>query len=288
MVDEHGLENILRNCSEFSKKFFRNYSGDLEEIERRYSLLKEIGVSDKTIERYAHLLTKDYESIKGNYHILSGWNLSNEVIATHAYLLGYNSETLKKKNQVLSCSGIEREKLASCAQLLGRDPKTIEEHYHVLLGLGVDDKKIIQNAHLLGRSPKTIEKNYQHHVGLLRQNIENRDSGKDLLTNQAQLLGISPETINSNVQYMYSLGIDYNDAFLLGSVPQKKREKMAWLLREVFDYRESENKKETIHKMYDFVRDNLRYLRKSINALEKEKYEIRKKAGYGDRVKKAA
>ena len=51
---------------------------------------------------------------------------------------------------------------------------------------------------------------------------------------------------------------------------------MAWILREVFDYRNvQENKRETIKKMYDFVRENPQYLVKSISALNKAKDKIR-------------
>ena len=104
----------------------------------------------------------------------------------------------------------------------------------------------------------------------------NRISGRELLTNQAQLLGISPETMDANVQYMHSLGIDYNNSFLLGTTSQLKRKKMAWLLREVFDYREIpvDKKQETIQRMYEFVRSNPLYLVKSISSLAKAKDRI--------------
>ncbi len=54
---------------------------------------------------------------------------------------------------------------------------------------------------------------------------------------------------------------------------------MAWLLREIFDYREAPQgkKQETIQKMYRFVRDNPRYLVKSVSALERAKDKIKQK-----------
>ena len=94
---------------------------------------------------------------------------------------------------------------------------------------------------------------------------------------QAQLLGITPETISANVQYLHGLGIDYNDGFLLETTSQLKRKKMAWMLREVFDYQNSEDKKGAIERMCGFVRDNPQYLIKSIPALEKAKDKIKEK-----------
>ena len=176
----------------------------------------------------------------------------------------------------LKGKGLKDNKIATQAHLLGRDPETIERNYQRLSALGLKDDKIASQAHLLGRDPETIERKYQSHVGLLRQNYQDRTSGRDLLTNQAQLLGISPETMNANVQFLYSTGIDYNDAFLLGTTPQLKRKKMAWMLRELFDYRNlpQDQKKEAIDGMYDFVRDNPTVLTKSINSMERTKEKL--------------
>ena len=149
------------------------------------------------------------------------------------------------------------------------------------------DEKIASQAHLLGRDPETIERNYQHHVGLLRQsyrqnykdrkNYKDRTSGRDLLTNQPQLLGISPETMNANVQFLYNIGIDYNEAFLLGTTPQLKRKKMAWMLRELFDYKTlpQEQRRGAIDGLYDFVKENPDVLTRSINFMEKTKDKLR-------------
>ena len=142
---------------------------------------------------------------------------------------------------------------------------------------GLSRDKIATQAHLLGRDPETIERNYQSHISLLRQNYEDRNSGRELLTNQAQLLGIPSETILASVQQLSNLGIDYNNGILLGTTSQLKRKKMAWLLREIFDYRNSNNKKETIREMYNFVRNNPKYLVKSIPALERAKSKMLEK-----------
>jgi len=150
-----------------------------------------------------------------------------------------NSPTATKESvgyvyQMLKGYGLKDSRIASLAQLLGRNPETIERNHQILSALGLKDDKIASQAYLLGRDPETIKRNYQNHIGLLRENYQDRASGRDLLTKQAQLLGISPETTNANVQFMYGLGIDYHDAFLLGTTVQLKRKKMAWMLKELF------------------------------------------------------
>ncbi len=170
---------------------------------------------------------------------------------------------------------LSRDKIASQAHLLGRDPETIERNYKRLSDLGLKDDKIASQAQLLGMNPETIERNYQSHIKLLRQEYNNRKSGKDLLTNQAHLLGISPETIEANVQFLNNLGMNYNSGTLLGTTAQLKRKKMAWLLREVFDFRNSKDKKQTIYNMHEFVKKNPQYLVKSVSTLEKTKDKIK-------------
>ena len=189
-------------------------------------------------------------------------------------------ESTRKVYEFLKGNGLKDDKIASQAHLLGMNPETIERNYQRLSALGLKDDKIATNAHLLGRDPENIERNYQHHVGLLRQNYQDRTSGRDILTNQAQLLGISPETINANVQSLYGLGIDYHDAFLLSSTPQLKRKKMVWMLRELFDYRDimPEQRKNTINSLYDFIRDNPRILTNSIISMYRTIEKLREKA----------
>ena len=191
-----------------------------------------------------------------------------------------NEKDMSLVYKILKTIGLGDDKIANRAELLGRDPETIERNYQRLSKLGLKDDKIATNAQLLGMNPETIERNYQHHVGLLRQNYEDRDSGRKLLTTHAQLLGINPKTIEANVQYLTAIGIDYNNGLLLGTTTKLKRKKMAWLLREIFDYREVlENKKQdTIQRMREFVRENPRYLINSISTLEKAKDKIKEKS----------
>ena len=73
--------------------------------------------------------------------------------------------------------------------------------------------------------------------------------------------------------------IDYNNAFLLGTKPQLKREKMAWMLRELFDYGNlpKEQKREAINGLYDFVRDNPNILVRSINFMDRNRNKLRER-----------
>ena len=130
---------------------------------------------------------------------------------------------------------------------------------------------------MLGCNPETIQRNYENLISLLRDNYQDRNSGREL---SSRLLGRKQETCENNIQFLDGLGIDYNkNLLLLNTTAKKKREKMAWLLKNCFDYSEKpvEDRKETINQMYDLVRTNSSYLIKSINSLESSKDKIRKK-----------
>ena len=220
------------------------------------------------------------DSVRKVYGLLCGYGLTDTKIASQAALLGMNPETIERNYQNLKKYGLTDKKIASRADLLERDPETIERNYQNLKKYGLTDEKIATNAALLGMNPETIERNYQNHISLLRQDYTNRNSGRELLQGQAQLLGIPPETIEANVQFLHHRGIDYNNGLLLGTTAQLKRKKMAWMLRELFDYRQtaSEDKEAVIGSLYDFVRDNPNLLVPSISTLEKRMDKLREKA----------
>jgi len=188
-------------------------------------------------------------------------------------------DSVREVYRFLSNMGVANDRIASHADLLGRDPQTIKRNYQELLALGLKKNRVGYHLDLLGRNPQTIKRNYQNHIGLLKQNYQDRTSGRKILTNQPQLLGISPETINANVQFLSSLGIDYHNAPLLGSRPQLKREKMAWMLRELFDYRtlSQEQRRDAINDLYDFIRDYPKILTKSINSIRRSKDKLLKR-----------
>ncbi len=67
---------------------------------------------------------------------------------------------------------------------------------------------------------------------------------------------------------------------LLGTKTQTKRKKLAWILREVFDYRThpQDQRREVINNMYKFVADNPHLMIKSTKALEGMKEKLVEKA----------
>ena len=97
-----------------------------------------------------------------------------------------------------------------------------------------------------------------------------------------QLLGSNAETLEGNVQFLSDLGVSpevvRKYASLLGTRPQKKRGVMAWMLRELFDYRDlpEEEKPYALKGLRDFVRDRPYLLERSINYLESERSRLQK------------
>ncbi len=222
----------------------------------------------------------DDDTIRAVYEALKRMGLSDSKIASHAHLLGMNPDTINRNYQILSTLGLSDSKIASKAELLSRNPDTINRNYQRLSTLGLSDSKIALHAHLLGRDPDTIDRNYQNHVGLLRQNYQDRNSGKDILLQQAPLLGVSSDTLEANVQWFTDRNLDYGNGVLLGTKPQTKRKKLAWILREVFDYRKhpQDQRREVINNMYQFVADNPSLMIKSTRALERMKDKLIEKA----------
>jgi len=93
------------------------------------------------------------------------------------------------------------------------------------------------------------------------------------------------------VQYLYSIGINSDNtelgtyAILLGTKPRKKREKVAWILRELSDYQILPNdmKRAEIQKVYSFVGQKPYLLIKSIKFLSNNKERLQQifnQAGY--------
>ncbi len=175
--------------------------------------------------------------------------------------------------------------------------ESVRAAYSKLVELGLSDEKIATNAALLGRDPETIQRNYDHHIGMLG----GRGSGKSILTSQAQLLGRPPGTEDNGSKKFRASGgfagtfqylayidrmsgnwhdpIHRRNPMLLGTTPANKREKLAFLLREVYDYRKlgPDEKKAAIKKVYRLVSDEPKLLLYSISTLGTRKDAIRQK-----------
>ena len=239
-----------------------------------YALLKELGATDaKIASTRSNILGKKTKKTKINIQLLKELGATDAKLASRLELWGKKPETTQRNIEALRKLGATDAKLASHPHLLALNPETIKRNYLTLRGLGIEERRIITNIHLLGIPPRTTRRNYQNHVGLLREDYGDRNSGRDLLTTYVKLLGIPPATLNSNVQYLYSLGLDYHNGFLLGTRPHTKRKKLAWILRELFEYRTvpEEKRNETIRELYSFIRKRPNILVRSITYLERNK-----------------
>jgi len=286
MITKESLDKLIKELfpdkkiTPFSMDWILNNPKATEDSVREvYRFLSNMGVANDRIASHADLLGRDPQTIKRNYQELLALGLKKNRIGYHLELLGRDPQTIKRNYQELLALGLKKNRVGYHLELLGGDPQTIKRNYQELLALGLKKNRVGYHLDLLGRDPQTIKRNYQNHIGLLKQNYQDRTSGRKILTNQPQLLGISPETINANVQFLSSLGIDYHNAPLLGSRPQLKREKMAWMLRELFDYRtlSQEQRRDAINDLYDFIRDYPKILTKSINSIRRSKDKLLKR-----------
>ena len=193
--------------------------------------------------------------------------------------------------QFLRSKNIKDEKIASDLHLLGKGLEILEPNYHNLEKMGLTAKKIATNASLLGMNPRSVRIKYDFFVGLLRDDYTDRTSGKEAILRDPVLLGSSRVTVESNTQFLYSLGVNLRENLgLLGTTVKKKREKMAWMLNELFDYGEAfpEEKKDLIYSMRDLVRDKPDLLFRSVNYLEERKDALRQAAARYGKASNAA
>ena len=296
-IQRLAAELLAREISDFAVDFIHSINVTEESVRAAYSKLVELGLSDEKIATTAALLGRDPETIQRNYDNLRRIGLSDEKIATTAALLGLNPETIQRNCENLRRIGLSDEKIAKQAALLSLNPETIQRNYDNLRRIGLSDEKIATLAQLLGRDPETIKRNYDHHIGMLG----GRESGKSILTSQAQLLGRPPGTGDNGSKKSLASGgfagtfqylayidrmsenghapIHRRNPMLLGTTPANKREKIACLLREVYDYRKlgPDEKKSAIKKVYRLVSDEPKLLFYSISTLEKRKDAIRQK-----------
>lgn len=249
-------------------------------IESNYRRLLGLGLSERTICVNAGLLSMNPDTVESNYKRLSNLGLSDKKIAVTAKLLAMSPDTIEKNYQKLSHMGLSDKKIVTLASLLARNPNTLEKNHKRLSDFGLSNRKIAANASLLNMKQETVERKYQNLIGSLRDDYLDRSSGKDAVVKYAWILTMSSSTVEAAIQYLSSQGFNYRKIpILLNSKPQTKRKKLAWILREVFDYRSAGNqKKSTIRNMYKFVRENPKLLIQSIAALEENRKKLREKA----------
>lgn len=274
---------------------------DPELLKKRHSDLLKRGITPKAISRYPRLLLVPQKLVDSRYKPLLDMGFSRQEILAHPNTLTWNSEVIREHLTALKGIGAGNMRLlarnpetvlATLAEFEGMhltdrksrslityNPDTVRRKLETLIKMGIDAGKLRSRSELLGFSLETIRAHYQNHVSVLRAYAAGRESGKRLLFDQPQLLGVSSTTMLANVQYLEYLGIKSNYGALLSTKPQTKRAKMAWLLRELFDYWKvpEESRPETIRNVYAFTRVHPNVLVYSISTLEKRKSELRKK-----------
>ena len=285
--DQETLWNNYRNLEEMGLNKTRIASNvsllswDQETLWNNYRNLEEMGLNKTRIASNVSLLTSDQETLWNNYRNLEEVGLNKKQIASNVSLLSWDQETLWNNYRNLEEMGLNKTRIASNASLLTSDQETLWNNYHNIEKMGISNTQIASNASLLAKNPKSVRSNYDLLVGLLRGDYADRNSGKEVVLNNPVLLTNSHVTVESSVQFLHSLGVDYGkNSLLLSTTVQKKREKMAWMLRAVFDYGEApqEKKKDLIHSMHDMVRNRPNLLFSSVNYLEKRKDQLRETA----------
>ena len=207
--------------------------------------------------------------------LLQGMGLSLEKIAK-SNAADLNPGTLLDRYNCLQEIGVADRTIQTNYHLLSKSTNHIKGSYTFLRGIGFPAEKIATCAHLLQQPSQQLAKNYQHHIGLLRDG-EERDSGRDLLRKLPAVLATSPETLEANFQYAAASSMDYRTNLVLMVIkPNTKREKMAWMTRELTPYRVSatQTRKELLREVQCFVREHPWTLTRSITALQQDRLSL--------------
>ncbi len=184
--------------------------------------LRRIGLTNRQIAFSPQLLTIKTKRLRQNYRSLSKLGLTSE-ICQHSTLLYKDSHTLRTNFNHLRAKGLTESKILANPFLLASNSKTVDRHWEYLKTKGISDAKIMTNPHLLQLSIKTLNSNYQN----LR-----RYFGQDQIGMYPTLLAISTTVIEANIAFLTWIGIDYSRFPILSLTrPQKKREKISWLIR---------------------------------------------------------
>jgi len=180
---------------------------------------------------------------------------------------------------------------------------------------GYRHEQIVSQPQLLCMNSRSLQTAYQHHVGVLRSidpntyrrtcppgkqrgdrpgsAPENRRSGRETLLRFLTALAVSNDTFEGNLMFLRSHdllqpahkegGRAYKETLLLSSA-RNKRKKVAWLLREVLDYRDAndDERKARVAGAYRLVREDPQLVISSIERLDERKEILRRRAqAYG-------
>lgn len=260
---------------------YKGYRGLLAtgELQKNYKTLRDYKIPKERIASFPEILNAGNGTIKETYQTLVELGFRSEKIQFHANLLGRNATRLREHYTLLRSLGLTDDAIQRRTELLTMDPETVECNYREMKRIGLSDEKILSHAQILGMNPRTVRGNYNAHIRLLREDSRDRNSGRTTLTTFAQLLSIRPETIEANIQFLRGYEIR-PQGILLGTTTKTKRRKIAWILREIFKYRdlEEEQKQDARKRLKEFIRKNPELLEYSLSTLEKQKQRLTERA----------
>jgi hypothetical protein len=254
-------------------------------LEETIDYFKDIGFSEQKLVKNLSLLWMAKKTATKNYENLIDIGIEAKKIVTNAYLLKNNPETIRSKYERLRSLGLSKEVVLSQPRLFGKSPETIARMYKELKNLGLSDHGISTHHSLLVMNPDALKGRYDGHSRLL---IERKGMGeeeaKNFLIEQPQLLTIPNQTIEANLNFLSTHSIASNNrivqAIMLGTTVRTKLSKIAWLLREVFDYKASSlvtmaEKQRVVQIAYDLVREKPSILVESLNTLNRQKKSLK-------------
>lgn len=266
-----------------SKTYLRGVVGlSIAKLLERRDLLNELGVSDKAISRSAHLLGSRPETLKRKYGFLVRLGFKKSTIASTPSILGISEAAIASRFIGHVMRGITSNAVRQ-NNLTTKRPEALEQKIEYLVKrFKIPRTTIEKTPSILSHSIAGIQRKYEHHISWLREDYTNRESGRNILFTHLPVFCAANESLEANVQFLSDLGITCNNSNLYFNLAQKKREKMAWVLREIFDYRQSDEKEDKTAKIKSLRRFVAKYayriLTRSIEHLSKNKQTLMKLA----------
>ncbi|TAL51465.1 MAG: hypothetical protein EPN86_06590 [Nanoarchaeota archaeon] len=247
-----------------------------ETVQRCYHLLLSTGMTQSDILRNYKLLLKSPDFIFDIYTAFMGLDIAIDAIPKTPRLFYRSRKLLESRYRKLVELRINEKVIRENPELLLAPPENVKANFDFLFKIGLDYGQIVENVDLLCRSPMTLRKNYQHHVGLLREDYEDRSSGRKHIIAQPGLVGTNEAMVESNVQYLDSLGVNYLSSLLLITKPATKRLKIGWILREILGYRTAldEDKPKLLATAVGYASEHPSFLIHSIDYLESHNEEL--------------
>jgi hypothetical protein len=171
------------------------------------------------------LVTAPAERVSANFMLLKRKRISPRDIVKSAHVLALPERQFEDSLGFLKKLRLPKTRFVRVLKLLGYRTETLKNAYEELTGkIGVQRRKVVLYPELLA-IPKPFERYSE-----LRSVLP-----KDEILKHPILLRSAKETVEGNVLFLSTHGIPRRPA-LLATAPSAKRMKVAWLLRELFDY----------------------------------------------------